>query len=168
LNPKSFRYISSAAPAVAIATNAILGSDKAIGHTIVSLADGRRLAVLALTDRSHLSSNNKMYDSGQILSQIPVKDNLMPRSELTITSYRQAIAAELHMLSQLEDGSPDVIVCIVNGIHFEQTVPRENSGVDGDGESDSAKSAVIQLAYEAIEVDIFIVIGVRGLTTPSQ
>jgi hypothetical protein len=126
-------------------------------HAIVPLADGRRLAVLSVTDHSYFPSHGQFNDGGHAHHA-----NSEGRDQLFMgTPYKQAVSAEIHTLSQLEGGSPDVVVCIVNGIDLE----RDGGGA---GASWSAEDAVVQFAQEMFGVDIFIVTGVHGLATPSQ
>jgi hypothetical protein len=129
----------------------------------VSLANGRRLAVLSVTDHSYLPTGSAYYD-----------DSLQPGENFSTSSYRQAVSAELHKLKQVEGGPPDVVVCIVNGFglqrdgtDFKQSIGSRDDDA-GIGDGNSAKEAVLQFAREMIGVDIFIVAGVRGLTTLSQ
>jgi hypothetical protein len=119
------------------------------GHVIVSLANGRRLAVIAVTDHHNAGLASPAY---------------------TTTSYRQAVSAELYKLQHLDDGPPDVVVCIINGLDIERdganpTRSCENGGL---GDGGSRKAEVLQFAEETIGVAIFLVAGVPGLAKAGQ
>jgi hypothetical protein len=133
----------------AVATNTALGLDHVKGHVIVSLANGRRLAVIAVTDHHNAGLASSAY---------------------TTTSYRQAVSAELHKLQYLDNGPPDVVVCIINGLDIDRdgakpTRSCENGGL---GDGGSRKVEVLQFAEETIGVAIFLVAGVPGLAKAGQ
>jgi hypothetical protein len=130
------------------------------GHVIVPLADGRRLAVLSVTDHSYFPSHG-LYNDGGRAHHASSGGREQPGEGFMGTPYRQAVSAEIHTLDQLEGGPPEVVVCIVNGIDLE----RDGGGA---GASWSAEDAVVRFAQEMFGVDIFIVTGVHGLATPSQ
>jgi hypothetical protein len=156
-----------------VATNTALKSKQVGGHAIVPLGNGRRLAVLSVTDHSHLPSDS-VYKDGTRNSNVDRAESgerLQVAETLAATSFRQAVSAELHKLSQLEGGSPEVVVCIITGIDMHRDVPesaRASSSADGAHDGRLARDEILQFAREMIGVDIFIVAGVRGLATPSQ
>ena len=101
-------------------------------YELITLAGGRRMAVLSLTDPTHLSA-------------------LVPEYAARLTPFWQSLAVNLAALRRHPSGLPEVVALMITAM------PVTDAEVDAAGGRYAAEeAATLRLVNEAIGIDIFI------------
>ncbi|MAD24483.1 MAG: hypothetical protein CMO44_09965, partial [Verrucomicrobiales bacterium] len=101
-------------------------------YQLIDLSAGRTLAVLSLTDPTHLAVTSPDYAK-------------------RLSSYWRALVGTLATLRRLPQGAPDVIACIITAI------PVSAADVAAAGSTTAAETAALhRLVDEAVGVDVFL------------